>query len=952
MKCDLAENLVLGVSLNERVGASEQKRQRAEAGAILCRLERQPGIVLADEVGMGKTFVALAVAYSVGVQDPKGPVVVMVPPNLVDKWEQDLDTFCSLYLRDTAPVNRADKSDAELRRSGVLRYGVARHSVELLRLLDDPKSIRCHIILLAQGAMSRSQTDHWVRLALIRETLVRFGRRRRLGMVKQQIHRFLGELLYAMGQQRATQAGEKIWSMLLTRNPDEWRTVFNDSLKGNGRELNDDPVPATIVKALRRVKLDECADALAGMPVRARGKSARVSERITIARESLRAAERSLWKEILAKARWRSPLLVLDEAHHLKNPKTSLARQLQCVESDEDLKLGDGALAGAFDRMLFLTATPFQLGHHELVRVLQRFGDVRWDTTALGEKDIFDEQLRKLNESLTHSQRASIRLQKMWSRLRDDDFDADGSVDEWWAKIQNVDPQELDYRQRVILEAFAQAKARKEESDQLIRPWVIRHNKGEKWHSADILRRQRYDGAAIGGGDPTVGIDVPGDQLLPFFLGARSVSHPGKDLLGEALCSSYEAFRQTRRDNLVGKDDLPDGDEPMDLTHSSWYLGEFDKTLADCSGAVHPKIHATVQKAAELWESGEKVLVFAFYRHTCRALRIHISRELERRMSTHARRRMAGGGRATDDESITKVINSVQDRYFDTPAAPGRKALDRALSSILEQFSADLKRTALDQKLVLDVMRRFLRVQTTLVRAFPIHEHDTLEPHLAIRSMLDSTDGSGVSWREKFRRLLEFMLRNCSSQERLNYLEAAERTQTGSIRVLADEVPEESDGTATGKRILTLANVQVATGETERATRARLMRAFNTPFFPDIFVCSQVMGEGVDLHRYCRHVIHHDLAWNPSSIEQRTGRVDRLGCKAENQQPIMVYLPYLSGTADERQYRVMTERESWFRIVMGQEEVAKLIPEETLDERRRCPPTAFQRELVFNLAIQ
>ena len=69
------------------------------------------------------------------------------------------------------------------------------------------------------------------------------------------------------------------------------------------------------------------------------------------------------------------------------------------------------------------------------------------------------------------------------------------------------------------------------------------------------------------------------------------------------------------------------------------------------------------------------------------------------------------------------------------------------------------------------------------------------------------------------------------------------------------------------------------------------MRAFNTPFFPDILVCSEVMGEGVDLQRFCRHVIHHDLAWNPSTIEQRTGRIDRLGCKAEGRHPIPFTCP-------------------------------------------------------------
>ena len=50
------------------------------------------------------------------------------------------------------------------------------------------------------------------------------------------------------------------------------------------------------------------------------------------------------------------------------------------------------------------------------------------------------------------------------------------------------------------------------------------------------------------------------------------------------------------------------------------------------------------------------------------------------------------------------------------------------------------------------------------------------------------------------------------------------------------------------------------------------MLAFNTPFFPEVLVASSVMAEGVDLQQDCRHVIHHDLDWNPSTLEQRTGR--------------------------------------------------------------------------------
>ena len=944
---DMPEQFQLGKIENKRVPLSEQSRQRDETEEILHRLSQQPGVVLADEVGMGKTFVALAVSYCVGVQNRKGPVVVMVPPNLIEKWEQDLSAFCSLYLRGIQPVARHAPDDRPRNRREILKYGVARHSVDFLRLLDDSPKERCHIIFLAQGAMSRSQTDIWVRLALIRETLKRHGRRERLQKVKGQIHRFLAELLYAKGQQRASDCGEEIWSLLLQKNCDQWMDLFNSRVKNNRHFLQDNPVPAAVVKALSKVDLEEIATALAEMPLRARGSDERISERIDMARDALRGAERNLWKEIIAKMRWRSPLLVLDEAHHLKNPGTALARQLQSLESDEDFKLGDGAMAESFDRMLFLTATPFQLGHQELVRILQRFGDVRWDAKLFDSKDSFGLKLDTLLDALTASQRAAIRIQKAWSHISEEDLKKCSSIDDWWESLQNQPLETLSLRHRVLVDAFHQAKNKKKAAEDLLRPWIVRHNKGDVWQGTTIARRQRLDGAAIVDGGSSGGLPIPGDQLLPFYLAARSAVDGGKNLLGEALCSSYEAFRQTREDNSATKDDSDEATTFVGSTPSNWFLGEFDRAIRDCSGSIHPKIYATVQRTVDLWESGEKVLVFAFYRHTCRALRIHISNEVEKRIKTHARRRLAGAGLANDDKEIERIIDSIHNRFFDSVKAPGRQSLDQVLHVIIAPFEPELMKANVPVDSVVDVMRRFLRVPTTLVRAFPIHQHDSDELIIVIEQMLDARDASGVSWRDKFERFLDFLLTQCSKEERDHYLDAVQRMQTGKIRVQSGQAGEDDD--SEDDSTLTLANVQVATGKTERSQRARLMRSFNTPFFPDIFVCSQVMGEGVDLHRYCRHIIHHDLDWNPSSIEQRTGRVDRLGCKAEQQQvPISVYLPYLSGAADERQFRVMVDRENWFRIVMGQDEVAKLIPENTELGHPR-PPESLQQALIFNL---
>ena len=55
----------------ERVSVDDARRQQTTARVILERLHNHPGVVLADEVGMGKTFVALAVATSVTLADSR-----------------------------------------------------------------------------------------------------------------------------------------------------------------------------------------------------------------------------------------------------------------------------------------------------------------------------------------------------------------------------------------------------------------------------------------------------------------------------------------------------------------------------------------------------------------------------------------------------------------------------------------------------------------------------------------------------------------------------------------------------------------------------------------------------------------------------------------------------------------------------------------------------------------
>jgi superfamily II DNA/RNA helicase len=42
-----------------------------------------------------------------------------------------------------------------------------------------------------------------------------------------------------------------------------------------------------------------------------------------------------------------------------------------------------------------------------------------------------------------------------------------------------------------------------------------------------------------------------------------------------------------------------------------------------------------------------------------------------------------------------------------------------------------------------------------------------------------------------------------------------------------------------------------------------------------ILICTDAAREGINLQTYCADLVHFDLPWNPSRLEQRNGRIDR-----------------------------------------------------------------------------
>jgi len=68
-------------------------------------------------------------------------------------------------------------------------------------------------------------------------------------------------------------------------------------------------------------------------------------------------------------------------------------------------------------------------------------------------------------------------------------------------------------------------------------------------------------------------------------------------------------------------------------------------------------------------------------------------------------------------------------------------------------------------------------------------------------------------------------------------------------------------------------------GDIPRDERHQIIRDFRAGKY-DILLATRVASEGLDFE-FCSAVVNYDLPWNPMEIEQRIGRIDRIGQKEE-----------------------------------------------------------------------
>ncbi len=81
----------------------------------------------------------------------------------------------------------------------------------------------------------------------------------------------------------------------------------------------------------------------------------------------------------------------------------------------------------------------------------------------------------------------------------------------------------------------------------------------------------------------------------------------------------------------------------------------------------------------------------------------------------------------------------------------------------------------------------------------------------------------------------------------------------------------------------------------------------------NILVSSEVGSEGIDL-QFAKHELNYDLPWNPMRLEQRIGRIDRIGQKSPE---IFIYNAFCENTIEDKILSRLYGRIECFRTIIG-----------------------------------
>jgi superfamily II DNA or RNA helicase len=107
-------------------------------------------------------------------------------------------------------------------------------------------------------------------------------------------------------------------------------------------------------------------------------------------------------------------------------------------------------------------------------------------------------------------------------------------------------------------------------------------------------------------------------------------------------------------------------------------------------------------------------------------------------------------------------------------------------------------------------------------------------------------------------------------------------------------------------------HVNVFHGQQKPLDKDRSVERFKDEPGSQVLVCTEAGGEGRNF-QFCHLLVNYDLPWNPMRVEQRIGRVDRIG----QDQIVQIFNMWVKGTIEERVLNVLERRINVFEDTVG-----------------------------------
>ena len=434
------------------------------------------------------------------------------------------------------------------------------------------------------------------------------------------------------------------------------------------------------------------------------------------------------------------------------------------------------------------------------------------------------------------------------------------------------------------------------------------------------------------------------------ITGSTKTAAPSEEAKAEEETQSADAANETNAETEVETASVPasfpdryraffrsvlraaQGDERGDLGKEA----EEGKAGKENERASHPKVRRTAEIVLDAWRRGEKTLVFCERIETVKKLRDHLTELLRRELDEcpecpeshdlEPGTESAGG-------SLAARVRSAYAKCTDRAKAPGgggrgrtprvTVAIEAALAAASAFYAAKFAVGQTEVEKRIAPWRRALLgagtpgVQATNLTALSERSiYDARATWIVLSALREVRECLGKDDRAELARLLRFA-RGASLRD------ADEETVKTELYV----------------------PVRTVTGGDEN--RGAVLGEFNSPFLPIALVCSTVSQEGVDMHRYCRTVVLHDLNWNPAMLEQRVGRLDRVDALAEKRNPpapVEVFVPYLAESYDEAQFRRVLSRAEMQEAFFGRNDAVFEDDIETEERAKKKKTTENGRE--------